>query len=169
MFDIEQLINELYALRPARYGHHVACCVVTTPISSEVYWATSTDSSATQRVIEAVAQKWQTTPDQARRWVSGARTPHRLETRATAHLRSWIIWHDESDVPDPPRGVIDSKALISTSDSLVSGVIDSKALISTIDALVSSADRDLHLSVCTASGASPLYRWLGSAKPIKDM
>ena len=152
MFDIEQLIDELYALRPARYGHHVTCCVVTTPLSSEVYWATSTDSSATQRIIEAVAQKWQTTPDQARRWVSGARTPHRLETRATAHLRSWIVWHDESDVPDLPRGTIDTQALIST-----------------IDALVSSADRDLHLSVCTASGASPLYRWLGSAKLIKDM
>lgn len=152
MFDLEQLINELYALRPARYGHHVACCVVTTPISSEVYWATSTDSSATQRVIEAVAQKWQTTPDQARRWVSGARTPHRLETRATAHLRSWIVWHDESDVPDLPRGTIDTQALISM-----------------IDALIASADRDLHLSVCTASGASPLYRWLGDAKLIKDM
>lgn len=152
MLDIEQLISELYALRPARYGHHVACCIVTTPITSEVYWATSSDSSATQRVIEAVAQKWQTTPDQARRWVSGARTPHRLETRATAHLRSWIVWHDESDVPDLPRGAIDSQALISM-----------------IDALIASADRDIHRNICTSDGASTLYRWLGDAKLIKDM
>ena len=152
MFDLEQLINELYTLRPARYGHHIACCVVTTPLSSEVYWATSTDSSATQRVIEALADKWQTTPDQARRWISGARTPHRLETRATAHLRSWIIWHDEADVPDLPRGAIDSQALISM-----------------IDSLIASADRELHRNICTASGASTLYRWLGDATLIKDM
>jgi hypothetical protein len=152
MFDLEQLIDDLYALRPARYGHHVACCVVTTPLSSEVYWATSTDSSATQRVIEAVAQKWQTTPDQARRWVSGARTPHRLERRATAHLRSWIIWHDEPNVPDLPTGPTDTQALISM-----------------IDSLTASADREVHRSICTANGATPLYRWLGDAKLINDM
>jgi hypothetical protein len=157
MFDTEQLISEIYAPHPARYGHHLVCCAVKTSISSDVYWATSTDSSATQRVIETVAQKWQTTPHEARLWTSGlwtsgSLTPHRLKTRPTAHLRSWIVWHDEADVPDLPHGSIDSKALIST-----------------IDALVSSADRDLHLSVCTASGASPLYRWLGGAKLIKDM
>lgn len=151
MYDLDALLSELMALRPARHSVDVALLTVYAPLSRpKIRWALSVYSPhstpASRLVIEDLAREVGESADAVLTWTRGE--AFAVGDDAHVHLRSWTIYTDSEELPT---------------------LLHTDGLAPLLDALASSTEASRYEAVCRAHPYAPSEwsEWLKGAQLVR--